>query len=481
MIQVQATSASNYDFFFFNAAGQVWNGVSAWVTWVDANYQNYRMAATEISPPGTFRILDYPNTAVRWQFRLRDATLSGSTLIADGELDPPIDYASIDRPTRIAGEDSFVFPSAFLTGGSVADLGRTFIQNRLNTTIARQKSSVSRIKFYTSSAVYPGRIKFLVFRGGVKVQESDMFTIPHTTTTTSQLTFDLPEPLNFEKGDKFGVYHYANNVIDATLGVKATTGGNIKFSNGDLTTEAALATNVDGFTFLMEFIGTGADVCYTGDSIMEGANGDSQFYGHFQEALAYGGEESSQIGYWVDRFSRNASAWENLGRGNQTFAWVLSTGIPQCLLASPKAIVIHCGVNDVNTGRTWSSIESDLDGIRALVPRTTHLIIDEILPWTAGTSGNATTIRTFNANLATWCLDNHATLVRCHDLFRDPANPDGLLPAYDQDGVHLTTQGVMLLARLIANAIDGQSELTAIENSTVLAREKSVINVQALL
>lgn len=481
MIQVQATSGNNYDFFFFNADGQVWNGVSAWVTWVDGNYQNYRMAAGETSPPGTFRILSWPNGATRWQFRLRDATLSGSTLIASGELVEPVPYRLLERPTRIAGQDSSQTVGGSLTGGDPSDVGRTFIQLRPNSMVARQRANVTRVVMKAfPSLVAPGRIKFLVFRDGVRVDETDMFTVPHTNTGGQQIVFDLPRPLRFEKGDHFGIFHATTNAGDTTLATRATTGGNIRWASGDLLTQAELTSNQTGFAFSIEFFATGADVVYTGDSIMEGVNGSSIYRGHFQEDLAYGGEQSSEIPWWVNRFARESRTYQNLALGSQNLNWVRTVGVPQGLLCKPKAMVIHCGINDINGSRTLSAYENDLDAIRLLVPRKTHLIIDEILPQTSGVS-NAETIRTWNAFLREWCPANNATLVRCYQVFQDPENPDDLLPAYDQDGIHLTTEGVMMLGRMIANAIDGQSELTAIENSTVIAREKSVINVQALL
>lgn len=481
MLSAQGQAGQLYDFFFFDADGKVWDGVSAFVAWNNANFVSYRMTATESSPPGSFIRLDVPADAVRWQFRLRDASLSGSTLVSSGDLEPIVDYEKVDRPNRVAGNSSSDATSAFLTGGNVAGTGRTFLQARPNTHVCRQKTSVSRIRMKTQGGVSPGTIRFLVFRDGVKVDETETFTVPHTTTANSQLTFDLREPLEMERGDKIGVYHYTASTGDSTLGVKAIAGGLIKYADGDISTESGLTTSLSTYTLLIEYIGSGPDVCFVGDSIMEGFNGADKYNGHFQDVVDYGGELSSDISWWVSRFSRTVESWQNLGKGSQTFAWMLSTGVPECLLAQPKTIVLHCGVNDVFQGRTWASIESDINGIRAIVPLTTHLIIDEILPWSNGSSANAITVRTWNANLATWCLENNATLVRCHDIFKDPDSPDDLLPAYDQDGVHLTTQGVMLLARLIANAIDGQSELTAIENSSVIAREKSVINVQALL
>jgi lysophospholipase L1-like esterase len=474
MITTRGTSGSSHDFFFFDASNNVWNGTTAFVAWVDANYTTYRRAATELGATGNFYITNYPNGATRWELRLRAGTLAASTVVAIGSLDAPIDYATVVRPTRIAGRDSFLFPSAYLSGGTA---GRTLVQTGINLTIGRGISSVSRIKLYTYTAVYPGVIKFLVFRGGIKVQESDLFQIPETVT--GQLIFDLPIALELDQGDKFGIYHLTSDNNDTAIGVTTSTGSVIKYENGDLSTLAGLTSTVNGFEFLMELLGDGPDVAYTGDSIVEGNGTANPNFGHFQDAVAAWQYPQASTPYWINRWT--GLTHHNLCKGSQTFAWVLSTGVPACVAANPKSILIHCGVNDINLGRSWASVLSDLNAIRVLVPMTVHLLLDEILPWSNGSPENAVTVRTFNANLAAWCLANHATLVRCHDAFKDPSDPDNMIDELDSDGVHLSMQGVLKLARLQADAILGQVTTSSIDNSAALAKNVTVNNLMGLL
>ena len=152
----------------------------------------------------------------------------------------------------------------------------------------------------------------------------------------------------------------------------------------------------------------------------------------------------------------NSFEYQNMSLGSQTFAWVLSTGAPAAIAVQPRAILIHCGVNDIATARSWANVEADLDGIAALIT-TEDLWIDEILPWTNGSDGQAATVRTWNDNLATWCAANGAHLIACHDAMGQVRSGTGelddLKTAYDQDGVHLSTAGVDALAQIIKTAL----------------------------
>jgi hypothetical protein len=465
-ITAYGTSGTDYDFFFFNEENEVWDGMAAFVAWNDANYALYRCAAAEVGATGAFYRDYYPNGSVRWELREQSGTLGGSVVADRGTLTAPIDYDSLVNPQRIAGQDPIVFPTTFLSGNTG---GRTFSQTGINATVARQKASITRIRFYTYTAIYEGQIKFLVFRGGVKVAETQLFDVPEGNTPAPRI-FDLSTPLLVEQGDHFGVYHICVDNNDTLMGVATSVGSVIKYAAGDLSAEASLTSTTSDFAFLMEFVGEGPELCVTGDSIAEGSgNGAAKFYGHFQDAVAFGGASSSEMGYWVAKLLGNIT-YQNLAKGNQTFAWVLSTGIPACVAAAPDKILIHCGVNDVNTSRLWSAVESDLDAIRLLVPLTTELFIDEILPWTNGdTDEQALTIRTFNTNLATWCQANSATLILCHDAMGQVRTATGelddLLADYDQDGVHLTTAGLYALARLQAGAMGNAGQALTLQKT----------------
>lgn len=83
-------SATDYDFYAFNASGQVWNG-SAFVTWSDGSYLSYRIAATQQGASGEFRATA-PAGTVRYVMRQSGATLALSYI----EYADRIDGANID-------------------------------------------------------------------------------------------------------------------------------------------------------------------------------------------------------------------------------------------------------------------------------------------------------------------------------------------------------------------------------------------------
>jgi hypothetical protein len=187
----------------------------------------------------------------------------------------------------------------------------------------------------------------------------------------------------------------------------------------------------------------------TGDSIIGGSNTGATAFVPYQQGGPSGGV-AAQIQYQLRSSVGDSLEFINNARAAQDFTFCKNTGVPACITSKAAWIHIHCGVNDIAAGRLWSAIESDLDAIKALLVNGERLIIDEILPWTAGTDGNAATIRTFNANLATWCTANGATLIVCHDTMGQLRVSTGFLDdlktAYNQDGTHLTAAGVTEMA-----------------------------------
>jgi len=66
----------------------------------------------------------------------------------------------------------------------------------------------------------------------------------------------------------------------------------------------------------------------------------------------------------------------------------------------------------------------------------------------------AATIRTWNANLAAWCLSNNATLIPTHDAMGkirvSTGQLDDLKTEYDADGTHITQLGVLKMAEIMS-------------------------------
>ncbi|MCD0459112.1 SGNH/GDSL hydrolase family protein [Roseiconus lacunae] len=333
--------------------------------------------------------------------------------------------------------------------------GRTFWQDG-NIQRIRRSGFISQIRLQTAATHDVGALARLkIMRAGTVVETSETFKLTDDATTSQ--TIELVSPVPVEVGDVVGIY-IADVGSGVASGLTLTTdaGQSVKFATGEIADDSS-ATTLAGYSLNLAVYGTGPKLAITGDSIAEGHNGPTDYHGFFHSGNVPGGNEASEIGYAIKQILGASYGYENHARGSQTFAWVRSTGIPSAIDSRAKSILIHCGVNDVAQGREWSAIEDDLDAIRDLVPSTTALFINEILPWSDGSDGQAATVRTWNANLATWCAANDATLILCHDAMGQTRGTTGelddLLTAYDQDGVHLTEAGVSAIAGIIAAAI----------------------------
>ncbi len=312
-----------------------------------------------------------------------------------------------------------------------------------------QDGYITAVQFY-SYDVTGGIVKFKVFRPNGSnydfVGQSENITVP---TLIGPMAYQLVTPIACRPGDVFGFYSTAK------LGIKAetvTTG--VRYAAGDVSTTNAFATLLNDYHLAIAALGAIPYIAGTGDSILEGQTTWLSFYD-----VGPAGTIVHEPWYQMRLLAPDAFLpYQNHCDGAQTFAWVLSTGVVSALATGAKYIWIGAGVNDVQTGRTWAAVLSDLNAIKVLfdAANTTgsrQLMINEILPWTAGTDGNAATIRTFNTNLAAWCVTNNATLVVCHNAMGQirgsTGQLDDLLTAYDADGVHLTQAGISALAALM--------------------------------
>lgn len=187
----------------------------------------------------------------------------------------------------------------------------------------------------------------------------------------------------------------------------------------------------------------------TGDSIAEGHGQPNGYHSFYHQGPS--GNIEHEI--WFQLSQRVPGlTYENHAMGGQTCEWVAKTGVMSALAAQPRVIVVHCGVNDVLRGRTWPQVEGDLDAIRSSL-RGQVLLVDEILPWTAGNDEQAETIRLWNSNLVDWASRSGTVLVPTHDrmaqLRPTTGQLDDLRVEYDDgSGVHLSIAGVKQMAEI---------------------------------
>lgn len=168
------------------------------------------------------------------------------------------------------------------------------------------------------------------------------------------------------------------------------------------------------------------------------------------------GNPASHAGYHMAllglRFTYNVYAL-----GGSFWADVRTTYLPDALLTNPTAIIAITGGNDIGQGHTWATVESNLNACKALLSPSQHLFVSEIAPGDLYSDANAAIVRTFNANFATWCAANGATLIAIHDAFAQTRTSTGQLDDLKTiyaNGNHTNTVGVQLLAELWFDALE---------------------------
>lgn len=310
----------------------------------------------------------------------------------------------------------------------------------------RQWGYLRQVK-YNIVAVRNGQISTRVFRkNGVNydfVGKSD-----DIVTGTGEQTVNLSTPIPVRPGDIIGFYVGA--LADAP-NVYVTTGGTTRYVFADVQVTNAFSGTV-GFTMDLVGFGVFPYLSITGDSIAGGYYTYQPFYGGGPTGYDPANDPGTMLRNRINSNQSGGFECQNHALGAQTWAWVLSTGIVSAIATGCKAIMIHCGVNDINNGRAWAAVLADMDAVRALVPSTVKLYIREILPWTNGSDAQAAIVRAWNANYSTWCAANNATLIVCHDemgqVRPSTGELDNLLTAYNADGVHPNLTGYAKLAEI---------------------------------
>jgi hypothetical protein len=265
-------------------------------------------------------------------------------------------------------------------------------------------------------------------------------------------TYLFPTPITCAMGDYFAVVLKAGSGIAMRC---ATAGaGSTIYAAGDITGTNAFSSNV-AFNVDMEALTRPVILAVCGDSIPSGFNGafPGQKWYTVEDGLGPDGDITSEPAHQMVALLGAEIPYQNHAKAGSTYADQLATLVPNALLCLPTILYIECGTNDINTGRTWPQVESDLNAIKALLVNGEQLFIGELPPWTNGTDLQSATLRTFNANIATWCAANGATRVLLHDAMGQLRVSTGFLDdlktAYNQDGVHLTNPaGVDAIALL---------------------------------
>lgn len=347
--------------------------------------------------------------------------------------------------------------SANVTGGTSG--GRTYVGSYVTEGIL-QDGYIRSIDAEVNSAGATLGWKFKLFRpdgaGNYDVvAETENFTAEAVIGTQ---TFVPAVPLGpCQPGDRVGLWINGSDIGSlARVYVSAEASSGMLYKNGDLSTiRAATATTLASFSLNLRFNGTPPFLVCVGDSIIEGHNGATQWHSFYHTGPDGNpaAEPFNQLRALVPTLE-----YQNYGKGSQTWAFA-PTAAADLASKAPWGVIAHFGVNDVSGGRSWAAIEADMDAFLAALPVGTNVFINEVLPWNGGDDTQAAAVRALNANYASWCTANGATLIPCHDpmgqIRGSTGELDDLITAYADGTVHLSVPaGVNALALEIARGIE---------------------------
>jgi hypothetical protein len=322
----------------------------------------------------------------------------------------------------------------------------------------RQTGTITRIRINLNAWGGEKQIKFNVFRqlgSGVYrvISESSTFTAPSSNDPgvknfTVSMDARVGDFLGFTiaTGASTSVQVETTNTVDM-IGMLYLEGE----ATGDQGSWASIATNV---LHLRAFMSPPA-IAAAGDSIIRGGPIWHNFLNDAgYDILTYDLTDSPI--YQIKETLSTLLEYQNGGRGSSGWESQSTTYAGPMIDTLPLVLVMHCGVNDVSNAVSWNDVEGYMDDVKILInaaSKPVHLAVAEILPWTDGDDAQAATIRTWNGSYATWCAANGATLLRCHDAMGQTrvatGELDDLKAAYDDDGVHLTSAGVVAYAAAI--------------------------------
>lgn len=361
-----------------------------------------------------------------------------------------------EAATRViyGGRTTFT-QSANVTGGTT---GRTYVGSYVTEGML-QDGYIRAIEAEVNQIGNALGWKFKLFRPDGSgnydmVAETETFTPAGANTQT----FIPATPLGpCQPGDRVGLWLSGTDAgVAPRIYVSGDASSSALYKSGDLNTiDAATATTLASFSLNLRFNGTPPFLICVGDSIIEGHNGATQWHSFYHTGPDGNpaAEPFNQLRALVPSLE-----YQNYGRGSQTWAFA-PTAAADLSSKAPWGVVAAFGVNDVSGGRLWAAIEADMDAFLAALPGGTNLFINEVLPWNGGDDTQAAAVRALNANYASWCTANGATLIPCHDpmgqIRVSTGELDDLIAGYEYGTVHLSVPvGVNAFALQMAQAIE---------------------------
>jgi lysophospholipase L1-like esterase len=353
--------------------------------------------------------------------------------------------------TRIhcAGVASALFPAS-PPNAYGPDL--TIISNDVTKRIV-QNGYIRQAVVRTPSTSQAGNIKIKVFRPNGSdydfVGESELIALPAGAATH---TLNLASPIPCQPGDTLGIWMQTGSGTQVKIGSILFEGG-IRYVSGDITSSNAFASTLTS-GICLEGLTNPPYFAFSGDSIAEGGNTANTWKSLYNAGPT--GTITSEPAYQMRSLIGNGSTlqYQNHAKNGWKIADVLSTGMPGAILTQSKVIWLHVGTNDIAASVSWNDFLASLDSVKALLQPGQIFLVDEVLPRTQFSDALAAVSRTYNANLAAWCMANSATLILCHDEMAKIRASTGALDDFGADygytdGIHLSQSGVNKLAEIV--------------------------------
>lgn len=194
--------------------------------------------------------------------------------------------------------------------------------------------------------------------------------------------------------------------------------------------------------------------CVIGDSLATGSGepGYSPVPGFIQDDP----DSTGTLGYWVEQDQSTSKRVSNFGRGGQGTAFVAARDESWIVNSGCKLAIIWCGTNDIGVGTSLATMQGNaVDAITALRSAGVLPVWINTVP-----RPNYSTPAAMNAQRRAWNSWLAATLPTYDGLYvdadrvvRDPADPDGLITAYNEDDVHLTNAGYAAVAAQVMRTL----------------------------
>lgn len=395
---------------------------------------------------------------------IADADANVEVLVATGTGFPSVHWG---------GVPASAFTDAQGLGNGGGSLGRTVLcgtvtkrmmqDGTLETAIINVKAVGSalqwRVVVFRPNSGTPAHLDF--------VGESELFTPAGTGVQTVTLGTPIA---GVQPGDLYGAWLGPTGSPQIGITGNSSTAGILYFEDHNTGTNQTFSA-LDNFYMEIEAKGGNPFLGISGDSLSIGHADDATLdWRGYEDGTGPFGHLAHDPGHAMRALVDPTFSYQNFGKGQQTWNWVNTNGLPDLLATVPTAIWLHCIGNDVVAGRTWNQIKVDMDAIYAQIFSWQHIFITEGLPHSGLTdyqsSGvpadddSAISITAFNAKLATWVSGkSQVTRVVCHDIFGvtrpSTGNLDDLNPTYkNTGGNHLTQAGNDELALLVTNAME---------------------------